>query len=37
MRDLLMIAKCFERIGDHRTNIDEQVAFFVTGIRRNCQ
>lgn len=37
MRDLLMIAKCFERIGDHRTNIAECVAFSVTGIRKDCQ
>ena len=29
--DLLMIAKYFERIGDHATNIAEWVAFSVTG------
>lgn len=30
--DLLMIAKYFERIGDHATNIAEWVVFSVTGI-----
>ncbi len=35
--DLLMIAKYFERIGDHCTNIAEWVAFSVTGIREECQ
>jgi phosphate transport system protein len=30
--DLLMIAKYFERIGDHATNIAEWVEFSVTGI-----
>ena len=30
--DLLMIAKYFERIGDHATNIAEWVMFSVTGI-----
>jgi len=30
--DLLMIAKYFERIGDHATNIAEWVIFSVTGI-----
>ena len=29
--DLLMIAKYFERIGDHATNIAEWVEFSVTG------
>ena len=29
--DLLMIAKYFERIGDHATNIAEWVIFSVTG------
>ena len=29
--DLLMIAKYFERIGDHAVNIAEWVAFSVTG------
>nr|MBQ8243780.1 phosphate signaling complex protein PhoU [Oscillospiraceae bacterium] len=35
--DLLMIAKYFERIGDHCTNIAEWVAFSVTGIHKECQ
>ena len=35
--DLLMIAKYFERIGDHCTNIAEWVEFSVTGHRRDCQ
>ena len=30
--DLLMIAKYFERIGDHAVNIAEWVVFSVTGI-----
>ena len=29
--DLLMIAKYFERIGDHATNIAEWVIFSITG------
>lgn len=29
--DLMMIAKYFERIGDHATNIAEWVEFFITG------
>ncbi len=33
--DLLMIAKYFERIGDHATNIAEWVVFSVTG-KRGC-
>ena len=32
--DLLMIAKYFERIGDHATNIAEWVVFSVTGVHR---
>lgn len=32
--DLLMIAKYFERIGDHATNIAEWVEFAVTGIHK---
>ena len=32
--DLLMIAKYFERIGDHVTNIAEWVVFSVTGIHK---
>ena len=35
--DLLMIAKYFERIGDHCTNIAEWVVFSVTGEHRDCQ
>ncbi len=35
--DLLMIAKYFERIGDHCTNIAEWVEFSVTGEHENCQ
>ena len=35
--DLLMIAKYFERIGDHCTNIAEGVEFSVTGIHEDCQ
>ncbi len=36
--DLLMIAKYFERIGDHATNIAEWVEFSITGIHKgeNC-
>lgn len=32
--DLLMIAKYFERIGDHATNIAEWVVFSVTGVQK---
>lgn len=35
--DLLMIAKYFERIGDHCTNIAEWVVFSVTGEYKECQ
>ena len=35
--DLLMIAKYFERIGDHCTNIAEWVEFSVTSIHKDCQ
>ena len=35
--DLLMIAKYFERIGDHCTNIAEWVEFSLTGVHRDCQ
>ena len=33
--DLLMIAKYFERIGDHATNIAEWVEFSLTGTHKN--
>ena len=35
--DLLMIAKYFERIGDHCTNIAEWVEFSLTGIHKDSQ
>ena len=35
--DLLMIAKYFERIGDHCTNIAEWVEFSATGEHKDCQ
>lgn len=35
--DLLMIAKYFERISDHCTNIAEWVEFSVTGVHKECQ
>lgn len=34
--DLLMIAKYFERIGDHATNIAEWVVFSVTGVHKEA-
>lgn len=33
--DLLMVAKYFERIGDHATNIAEWVVFSITGVERD--
>lgn len=33
--DLIMIAKYFERIGDHATNIAEWVVFSITGTHKN--
>ena len=33
--DLLMIAKYFERIGDHATNVAEWVEFSVTGVHKS--
>lgn len=33
--DLLMIAKYFERIGDHATNIAEWVEYSITGVHRS--
>lgn len=35
--DLLMIAKYYERIGDHATNLAEWVEFSITGKHRNGQ
>lgn len=34
--DLLMIAKYFERIGDHATNVAEWVSFSVTGVHKEA-
>ena len=34
--DLLMIAKYFERIGDHAVNIADWVEFSVSGIHKNA-
>ena len=34
--DLLMVAKYFERIGDHATNIAEWVIFSVTGVHEEA-
>lgn len=33
--DLLMIAKYFERIGDHATNVAEWVVFSITGVHKD--
>lgn len=35
--DLLMIAKYFERIGDHAVNIAEWVVFSVTGFHKGVE
>lgn len=35
--DLLMIAKYYERIGDHATNIAEWVEFSITGTHKNAE
>jgi len=35
--DLLMIAKYFERIGDHAQNIAEWVVFSITGVHKNTR
>jgi len=35
--DLVMIAKYFERIGDHAANIAEWVVFSLTGMHKNTQ
>lgn len=37
LTDVLMVAKYFERIADHATNIVEWVAFSITGIHEKCQ
>ena len=34
--DLLMVAKYFERIGDHATNIAEWVLFSITGSHKSA-
>jgi len=34
LADLLSVAKYFERIGDHTTNIAEWVAFSITGVHK---
>ena len=33
--DMLMVAKYFERIGDHATNIAEWVCYSITGVRQD--
>ena len=33
--DLLMVAKYFERIGDHATNVAEWVEYSLTGVHSN--
>jgi len=33
--DILMVAKYFERIGDHATNIAEWVEFAITGVHKD--
>ena len=35
--DLLMIAKYFERIGDHAVNIAEWVVFSITGFHKGVE
>ena len=35
--DMLMIAKYFERIGDHAVNIAEWVIFSITGVHKNAK
>ena len=33
--DMLMVAKYFERIGDHATNIAEWVIYSITGVHED--
>jgi phosphate transport system protein len=35
--DLIMIAKYFERIGDHATNVAEWIVFSLTGTYKDSQ
>ena len=35
--DLIMVAKYFERIGDHATNVAEWVVFSLTGTHKGIQ
>ena len=35
--DFLMIAKYFERIGDHAVNIAEWVVYAITGVHRTAE
>ena len=35
--DLLMIAKYFERIGDHAVNIAEWVEYSITGVHKSSE
>ncbi|MDY5578161.1 MAG: phosphate signaling complex protein PhoU [Lachnospiraceae bacterium] len=37
LTDVLMVAKYFERIADHATNIVEWVAYSITGVHEKCQ
>lgn len=37
LADVLMVAKYFERIADHATNIVEWVAYSITGVHEKCQ
>ncbi len=37
MLDLLMIAKYYERIGDHATNIAEWVVYSITGVHKSAE
>ena len=35
--DLMMVAKYFERIGDHAVNIAEWVIFSITGVHKDSE